>query len=100
MLNNEIIFCKYARSVKIKDLDTGKVICGVQAAGVFWINLIRVFDIVFHEEDTLAGARRRAISVDTQLLLSIQLLNTNRTTNITVPQPLHYQATTTHFIPT
>ena len=40
----------------------GKVIYGVQAAGVFWINLSQVYDIAFREGETLAGARRRVIS--------------------------------------
>ena len=62
LLNYEIIFCKHAWPVKIKNLDTGKVIFGVQAAGVLWINLSQVYDITFHEGDTLAGARCRAIS--------------------------------------
>ena len=46
---------------------TGKVIYRVQAAGLFWINFSRVYDIVFHEGDTLAGARRRAISEGTDI---------------------------------
>ena len=53
------------RPVTIKSLDTGKVIYRVQAAGLFWINFSRVYDIVFREGDTLAGARRRAISEGT-----------------------------------
>ena len=32
-------------------------------ARVFWIKLSRVYDITFREEDSLAGARRKAISV-------------------------------------
>ena len=51
--------------MKIKYLDTGKVIYGVQAAEVFWINLSQVYGIAFREEDTLAKARRRAISEGT-----------------------------------
>ena len=44
------------------NLDTGKIIYGVQATGVFWINLSRVYDIAFREGDILAETRRRAIS--------------------------------------
>ena len=62
MLKDEITFCKHSRSLKIKNLDTKKVIYGAQAAGVFWIGLNRVYDIAFREGDTLAGARHRAIS--------------------------------------
>ena len=48
--------------MKFKNLDTGKVIYGVQAAGVFWINLSRVYDIAFCEGNALARTRHRAIS--------------------------------------
>ena len=51
--------------MKIKHLDTGKVVYGVQAAVLFWINLSQVNDIAFRERDTLAGARRRTISEGT-----------------------------------
>ena len=64
-MNYEIIFCKHARPVKIKNLDAGKVIYGVQAAGAFWINLRQVYNIAFRERDTLAETRRREISEGT-----------------------------------
>ena len=62
LLNYEIIFRKHARLVKIKNLDIGKVIYRVKAAVFVWINLNRVYDIAFREGDTLAEAKRKAIS--------------------------------------
>ena len=59
LLNYDIIFRQHARLVKIENLDT------VQAAGVFWINFSRVYNIAFREGDTLAETRHRAISEGT-----------------------------------
>ena len=47
--------------MRIKHLDSEKVIYEVQTAGVLWINLSQVYDIAFREGDALAGAKRREI---------------------------------------
>ena len=61
-LGYELVFRKHPQPVEIKNIESGAVIYGVLAAGVYWIHLEHIYDIAFRQGMSIEEATKRAIS--------------------------------------